>query len=87
MLDLIKKKKKQRTTTDSLGNSYMERGCATDCTSASKTNGLYNSNIPGVRETVVNICCQNDYCNASSTKILTNKFFFILLIIIHYLKK
>ena len=57
----------------------MERGCATDCTSAGKTNELYNSNIPGVRETVVNICCQNDYCN-SSTKFLTNKLFFILLI-------
>jgi hypothetical protein len=65
----------------------MERGCATDCSSASKTNELYNSNIPGVRETVVNICCQNDYCNTSSTKLLTNKLFFILLIIIHSLFK
>ena len=63
---------KQRTTTDSSGFTYMERGCAADC--GTQTNSLYDSNVPGYRKTVTNICCQQDACN-HSPQIKSNKAF------------
>lgn len=50
----------------------MERACATDC--SAQTNSFYdNSNPQGVRKTVVNVCCQSDYCN-NSAHLISNKF-------------
>jgi len=50
----------------------MERGCAADC--GTQTNSLYDSNVPGYRKTVTNICCQQDACN-HSPQIKSNKAF------------
>jgi len=52
----------------------MERGCAADC--GTQTNSLYDSNVKGYRQTVTNICCQEDGCNYGS-QIVSDKLFIL----------
>lgn len=72
----------QRTTTGVNGNSYMERGCFTDC--SSRTNPLYDSNINGYSTSVTNICCQTDGCN-HSILLTSNKFTFVFVFILKFI--